>query len=146
MEKPAQPKAQFAARLHEICADKQLPVRGRATQLARQFAVSQQAAAKWLGGLSYPELETAIAIAEWAEVNVTWLLQGVGLKRGNRVSTRAQLLEEALRSLPPDLGTDLLDNLRAKLERVGRLTAQEPPARYQSMLDAYEHELTTKRH
>lgn len=110
------------------------------------FSVSQQGAAKWLGGLSYPELETAIAIAEWAEVNVTWLLQGVGMKRGNRVSTRAQLLDEAIRSLPPELGTDLLDNLRAKLERVGRLTAQEPPARYQSMLDAYEHEIATKRH
>jgi transcriptional regulator with XRE-family HTH domain len=139
-------KAEFAARLNEICTDKGLPARGRQTQLAKQFSVSQQAAKKWLDGTSYPEMDTVVAIAEWAEVNVNWLLQGVGLKQGNRMSTKAQLLDEAIRSLPPELGTDLIDNLRAKLERVGRLTAQEPPARYQTMLDAYELEISRKTH
>jgi hypothetical protein len=91
-------------------------------------------------------MDTIIAIADWADVNVNWLLQGAGPKRGNRMSTKAQVLEEAIQSLPPEMGTDLIDNLRAKLVRIGRLTAQEPPGRYQVMLDAYEHELAKKQH
>ena len=122
----------------------ELPERGRQTQLARQFSVSQQAVKKWLDGVSYPEMETIIAIADWADVNVNWLLQGAGPKRGNRMSTKAQVLEEAIQSLPAEMGADLIDNLRAKLLRVGRLNAQEPPGRYQVMLDAYEHELAKK--
>lgn len=137
---------QFAARLHELCTEKNLPERGRQTLLARQFGVSQQAVKKWLDGLTYPEMDTIIAIAEWADVNVNWLLQGAGPKRGNRMSTKAQVLEEAIQSLPPEMGADLIDNLRAKLIRIGKLSAQETPARYQTMLDAYEHELGTKRH
>lgn len=139
-------KQQFAERLNEVCTDMKLPMRGRASQLAKQFRVSPQAATKWLGGLSYPELDTVVAIAEWGDVHVNWLLQGVGLKRGSKISTRAQVIDEAIRSLPPELGIDLIDNLRAKLERAGRLIAQEPPARYQTALDAFEKELQGRRH
>jgi transcriptional regulator with XRE-family HTH domain len=138
-------KQRFAERLHELCNDKAMPVRGRTRQLAKTFEVSQQAASKWLGGLSYPELDTVIAIAEWGDVSVNWLLQGVGLKREAKVSTKAQILEEAIRSLPPELGTDLIDNLRTKLERIGRLTAQEPPRRYKVMLDAFEKEIVGRK-
>jgi transcriptional regulator with XRE-family HTH domain len=138
-------KQRFAERLHELCTDMGLPARGRTRLLAKQFGVSQQAASKWLAGAAYPELDTVVAICEWADVNVNWLLQGVGSKRDAKLSTKAQLLEEAIRSLPPELGTDLIDNLRIKLERVGRLTAQEPPRRYQTMLDAFEKEIANGR-
>src|ERR1700754_872095 len=94
------PLTPFAERLIELCVDKQLPARGRQTQLAKLFKVSQQAARKWLDGRSYPETDKIVAIADWAGVNVNWLLQGVGPKHGNRVDAKALVLDEAVRMLP----------------------------------------------
>lgn len=136
----------FAERLRELCADMGLQTRGRQTQLAKRFGVSQQAARKWLEGLSYPELDTVIDICEWSQVSVNWLLQGLGPKKGDQVAVKALVLDEALRSLPSALAVDLVDNLRAKLERVGRLTAREPIKRYLTMLDSYEHEIGPQKH
>lgn len=93
-----------------------------------------------------PELEMAIRIADWADVNINWLLQGVGPKHGNRIDAKALVIDEAVRSLPRELGINLIDNLRAKLERAGKLQAQEPSKRYTTMLDAYEHEIGRPRH
>ena len=107
VDSPEALRQSFAQRLAEICADKGLPLRGRQTELSRLFKVSQQAAGKWLKAQSYPEMATAVALAAWAGVNVTWLLQGTGPKRGDRVDTKAVVLDEAIRSLPPDLGVDL---------------------------------------
>lgn len=137
--------ARFAERMNEICDDMGLPrERGRQTALAALFKVTNKAARKWLLGLGYPEMAMAIRIADWANVSLVWLLQGSGPRRERRVDTKALLLDEAVHSLPPELGADLIDNLRSKLERVGRLTAQEPPARYITMLDAYEQEISRK--
>jgi transcriptional regulator with XRE-family HTH domain len=133
--------AAFALRLIELCGDMKLPARGRQTQLARLFDVSQQATKKWLDGESLPKTETLNKIAEWAGVNVNWLQQGSGPKTGNRVDAKVLMLDEAIRSLPPEQGIDLIDNLRAKLVRFGKLSAAEPNARYAVMLKAYEHEL-----
>ena len=49
-------------------------------------------------------------------------------------------------SLPRESGLDLIDNLRAKLIRFGKIPAEEPAARYNVMLDAYEKELSRKAH
>lgn len=135
----------FAQRLNDVCDDMGItPDRGRQTALAKQFGVNPKAARKWLLGIGLPELATAIRIAVWGDVNLTWLLQGSGAKRGMRVDTKALVLDEAVRSLPSELGTDLVDNLRAKLQRIGRLSA-EPASRYRSMLDGYEKEFCKKR-
>lgn len=134
----------FAERLAEICTDKGLPAHGRQTKLAKLFGVTQAAARKWLNGVTYPEMEKLVAIADWADVNINWLLQGAGPKRGNRIDTRALVIDQAVRSLPREMGIDLIDNLRAKLERVGKLTAHEPSPHLRSMLDAYEDELSKK--
>lgn len=137
----------FAERMHEVCDDMGLPAeRGRQSDLARHFGVTPKAARKWLNGDNYPELPLAIRIANWAQVNITWLLQGSGLKRGNRIDGKVAVLDEALHSLPPELGTDLVDNLRAKLVRAGKLQVQEPAGRYETMLRAYEKELGGKTH
>jgi transcriptional regulator with XRE-family HTH domain len=130
----------------DLCNDMKLPTRGRQSRLAVRFKVSQQAAKKWLDGKGYPTIETVVEIADWADVNVNWLLQGVGPKHGNRIDAKALVIDEAVRSLPPEIGIDLIDNLRAKLERVGKLQAQEPSSRYLTMLDAYENELKRPRH
>lgn len=136
----------FAERLKELCTDMKLPARGRQTQLAAKFKVSQQAARKWLEADAWPGMETIIALADWADVNVNWLLQGAGPKRGNRIDAKALILDEALRSLPTESGTDLIDSLRAKLIRVGKLSVNEPSARYATMLAAYEQDLARKKH
>lgn len=114
--------------------------------LAKQFGVSQQAAKKWLDGDSYPGTETIVAIADWADVNVNWLLQGAGPRRGNRIAGKMLVLDEAIQMLPAELGTDLIDNLRAKLQRIGKLDVNEPTNRYNVMLDAYEAEIQRRRH
>lgn len=138
-------KSEFAARLHEICDDMGLPkVRGRQTKLAQLFKVSPNAARKWLQGLGMPEIELAVLIANWAGVNLNWLLQGVGPKHGTRVDAKVLMLDEALHTLPREMGLDMIDNLRSKLERFGKITADEPAARYSVMLDAYEKELGRK--
>lgn len=123
-----------------------LPDRGRQTQLARRFKVSQQAVKKWLDGRTFPELDTVIQISEWADVNVNWLLQGAGPKRGNRIDGKALVLDEAVRSLPSEAAIDLIDNLRAKLQRVGKLSAKEPDSRYGAMLAAYEAAIQGRKH
>ena len=139
--------AGFAERMHEICDDMGLPAgRGRQSAMAAEHGVTNKAARKWLLGLGFPELVLAFRIANWADVNLTWLLHGSVPKRGNRVDTKALVLDEAIRRLPPDMGIDLVDNLRATLERIGKLTAQEPSPRYRPMLDAYEAEFNRKRH
>jgi len=122
-----------------------LPLRGRQTGLAKLFKVSQQAARKWLDADSFPNTDTIVAIADWGDVNVNWLLQGAGPKKGNRVDTKALLLDEAVHSLTPEMGGDLIDSLRAKLIRAGKLSAEEPRGRYSIMLDAYQAELGRKR-
>lgn len=134
----------FAQRLHEICDDKSLPQRGRQSRLGERFKVSQQAARKWLDGVNYPDMKTIVAIAEWAEVNINWLIQGVGPKTGTRVDSKVLILDEALHALPRDSALDVIDSLRAKLVRFRKLTAEEPAARYNVMLDAYEKDLGRK--
>jgi transcriptional regulator with XRE-family HTH domain len=146
MTEPTPAKVAFSDRLGEICDDMKLPKRGRQTRLAKQFGVSQQAARKWLEAEGFPGTEMIIALAEWAQVNVNWLLQGAGPKTGNRVAGRVLVLDEAIHALTPEMRTDLIDNLRAKLTRIGKLTAEEPSARYRTMLDAYEHEEKTRKH
>lgn len=131
----------FSQRLAELCEEMGLPKRGRQTRLAQLFKVSQQAARKWLDAESFPMLETLVEIADWADVNINWLLQGAGPKRGNRIDTKALILDEAVHSLTPALGADLLDSLRAKLIRLGKLSVEEPNDRYMAMLRAYEHDL-----
>lgn len=136
----------FAQRLRELCDDKGLPERGRQSRLGARFKVSQQAARKWLDGLNYPDTRTIVAIAAWAEVNVNWLLQGVGPKHGSRVDAKVLVLDEALHALPREIGLDMIDSLRAKLVRFGKMSAEEPVARYNVMLDAYEKEISRKPH
>lgn len=133
----------FAARMHEICDDMGVVAgRGRQTELGGIFSVNAKSARKWLQGIGYPEMSMAVRIANWADVNVVWLLQGYGLKRGTRIDGKALVLDDAIHALPPELGADLIDNLRAKLIRAGRLAAEPEPSRYRSMLEAYEQEIS----
>ncbi|MFJ9531238.1 hypothetical protein [Herbaspirillum sp. NPDC101396] len=72
---------EFARRMNEICGDMQLPERGRQTALGQIFKVSQKGARKWLEGEAFPRWEHIVAITEWADVTVDWLVAGRGPKR-----------------------------------------------------------------
>jgi hypothetical protein len=137
--------AGFAARMNEICDDMQITAgHGRQTALAANFKVTAKAARKWLLGLGYPEMSMAVRLANWAGVNLTWLLQGAGSKHGDKVDFKAIVIAEAIKSLPREMGLDLMDNLRAKLERVGKIRPEESGNRYVTMLDGYEQEIGRK--
>lgn len=139
--------AAFASRMNEICDDKKLPrERGRQAALAAKFQLTGKAVRKWLQGIGYPEMAMAVRLANWGEVNLTWLLQGIGPKQGNKIDLKALVLDEAVRMLPPELGIDLVDNLRAKLERAGKIAVNEKGNRYLIMLESYEAEIGRKAH
>jgi transcriptional regulator with XRE-family HTH domain len=132
-------KSAFSSRLKEVCEDEGLPERGRQTALAKRFSVSQQAAKKWLSGESLPELDKVISIANWADVNVVWLLQGIGSKRVNLIDTKALVLSEAIENLPIDSKQQVLDFISYKIERADGLFTGERLSRYMTMIDAYKH-------
>ena len=136
----------FSARLREVCEEMGMPAaRGLQTQLAAKFGVSPNAARKWVQGLGMPELDTAIEIAKWAGVNINWLLQGTGPKRGDKLETQALVLNEAVDSLPADDRQMVLDFMRYKIERADGFIAGERLARYLSMIDSIKADMAKKK-
>ncbi|MFC4729207.1 DNA-binding protein [Coralloluteibacterium thermophilus] len=73
------PYAEFADRLHQTL-DRALFVqgRGRTGALADRYAVSREAARKWLCGLALPELSRIIELALDFDVSFEWLATGRG--------------------------------------------------------------------
>ena len=131
-------KAGFAHRLHELCDEKGLPARGRLKLVGEQFGVSYQAAKKWLDGNGYPSTETLLEIAQWADVNVNWLLQGVGPKRGDKVDTRALVVAEGIDALPDDHKKEVIEYMRYNFRRSEGWLMEEQRARYSGALDTFE--------
>lgn len=127
--------AAFAARLAQLCDEKGLPIRGRQTLLGKAMNVTPNAARKWLLGDGLPELDMAVQLAQWGEVNVLWLLQGSGPKR-TPFDVKSLILDEALHALPKDAAHQALEYLRYTLERSMPATAREQVARYSVMIDA----------
>lgn len=119
-----------------------MPQRGRQTQLAQKLKVSQQAASKWLGGVTYPEMDRAIELAELAGVNVAWLLQGIGPKRGSKIDAKVLELGEAIGELEQDERQLVLDFIEFRIHK-SPLIVGEKMARYMKMIDAFKR--TTKR-
>jgi transcriptional regulator with XRE-family HTH domain len=131
-------KLAFAARLNELCGEAGLPAeRGRQTRLAKLFEVTPNAARKWLLGLGLPELEVAIRIAKWADVNVEWLLTGRGAKSGDKVPTRALVVDEVLRSGTPAERRELVKYVEYRLDNSEVPIAAEAKARYKAALESY---------
>lgn len=128
-------RAEFASRLHEVCAEKGLAERGRQTALGRLCAVSYQAAKKWLDGDGWPALDKALTICEWGGVNVNWLLQGQGPKRGTNIDANRLGVLEAVDALPADDRQQALDFIRYKVEKADGWFAHDQLGRYLVMLD-----------
>lgn len=128
-------KGGFAARLRELCDENHMPERGRQSQLAREFSVSQGATRKWLTGESLPELEMVVRLSTYFKVNVNWLLQGVGLKRGTKIDMKAVVLDEALSSFPTDERREVLNYIKYKLVSAKARYTGEQLARYTVALD-----------
>ncbi len=130
-------KLEFAARLQELCTEKEVPVRGRQRQLATLFGVVPNAARKWLVGEGLPNLDQVIAIAKWGQVNVEWLLSGRGPRRGNLVPMDAVVLDEMFRSMPTAERRESIAMLKYELTKASRYIAAEAAARYEAALDHY---------
>lgn len=73
-------KKLFAERLNKSLDFAGIPPKGkgRQTQLASLFSVSQESARKWLEGESFPDTKRIPEIAKKLKVNAQWLLAGVG--------------------------------------------------------------------
>lgn len=130
----------FAARLLEVCDEQGLPPRGRLKQLGERFQVSYQAAKKWLEAESYPTTDTLLAIAQWGNVNVNWLLQGVGPKRGEEADERALVIAEGIDKLRDDHKREVIEYMRYNFNRSeseGWFTAEQQ-LRYRRVLDSFE--------
>lgn len=134
-------RQEFAQRLLEVCNDKKLPERGRLKQLGKLFGVSYQAAKRWLDAETFPQTETLLAIAEWGQVNVNWLLQGVGPKRAAPPEATVTAAE-GINQLPDDDKLQVIDYMRFKFHARKGWFAEESLARYDAALD----ELGKKRH
>lgn len=73
-------KKSFAERLNIALDNAGIPQKGkgRQLQLAALFGVSQESARKWLAGKSFPDTKRIPEIAKRLNVNVQWLLSGIG--------------------------------------------------------------------
>jgi transcriptional regulator with XRE-family HTH domain len=146
MKSAAQHRQEFASRLAEVCEDMQLPLRGRQTQLAKMLHVSQQAVRKWLDGEAFPEMDKVLAIADWAEVNVNWLLQGAGPKYDKTLPTRALVIDEVMRFGTPEDRRELINFIRYKLSQAAIPLAAERLKRYEKALETYVEDRTQPDH
>lgn len=130
-------RAAFATRMHEVCVELGIPPgHGRQTALGKMFGVTAKAARKWLMGLSYPEMATAIAISLKAGVNVLWLLQGTPPKKGEHVDPKALHLAEALEGLPVENRNAVLDYMRFQIGNTGSWFASEALRTYMADIEA----------
>jgi len=127
--------AAFAERINELCEDWEMPEHGRQTILGAKFDVNPNTARKWLLGLGLPELEKAIEIANAAGVNVRWLLQGEGLKRGDKADPNAEMLREALADMPVEMRQASFDFLEFQLVKADGFIAPGKLANYLKLLD-----------
>lgn len=73
----------FARRLNEALDDLGVVIgEGRQAQVARMFNVKPPAARKWLLGEGLPEVTKIPGMATKLDVNFSWLLYGIGPKKG----------------------------------------------------------------
>lgn len=127
----------FSRRLHEVCDDLKLPAgHGRQAGLGRLFEVTPKGARKWLTGEGWPEMSMAMRIANKAGVNVLWLLQGTGPKRGERIDDSLRLVAEAIEHLPSAERGRVLHFLSFELAQHPGWFATEATARYAAAIDA----------
>lgn len=113
------PKQEFAARLHQALDSRGAPPRhyGRGAEVARRCGISPTAAAKWLNGESYPDLERAIALAEWLGVSVEWLYTGRGARDVARPDPAISEVVELFSGLPTEQRNAALEFLKFQKER-----------------------------
>jgi transcriptional regulator with XRE-family HTH domain len=123
--------------MEEVCDLLGIPEgHGRQAELGRAFGVTPKAARKWLQGEGYPEMAKAVEICSRVDVNLTWLLQGVGPQRGHAIDGDQLRIVEALQALPREQRTAVFEFIRFTLDRTPGWFAEEQRGRYMAALDA----------
>lgn len=101
-------KDAFIARLTEVLNALRYPERGRQSQLARRYGLSQPSVHKWFTGEAMPRYEIVADLCRRAMISYEWLMTGRGPK-----------------FVPPDTA-----QLPPEVQRVtSRLLAMEPAQR-----------------
>ncbi len=135
----------FAQRLTEICVDKGVKDHGKQRFLAGLLKVSQPAVGKWFNGDSFPELDKMVQLADWASVNLDWLMTGRGPKqRSSSLAARSWILE-ALDDMVVDRTQATLVFYGFQLQNSSTLIASEKLARYLSMIDEFKRDMASKK-
>ena len=88
---------EFAGRLHQALDDLGIPAENRASFLAKMFGLTAPACRRWLNGLNYPETYRLVALANKLQVNIVWLLDGVGEKKESFQRINKDLLQDIVR-------------------------------------------------
>lgn len=136
----------FAARVHELCDELGIPQgHGRQTLLGKRFGVTPKAARKWLNGIAYPEMATAVRMCEEAGLNVLWLLQGTGPKRAQREEASLVTLAEGLQRLPELQRSAVLEFLRYQFVQADGWFTNEALQRYTDSIDALQRQTANSR-
>jgi len=128
--------AMFSRHINELCDDWGMPQHGRQTHLGAKFGVNPNTARKWLLGIGLPELEKSIEIANEAGVNIRWLLQGEGLKKGDKVDADAEMLKSAIEELPDHMRQASFDFIEYQLVKADGFIA---PGKLSSYIKLLEH-------
>lgn len=127
----------FAGRVNELCDALGIePGRGRQTALGQRFGVTPKGARKWLMGIAYPEMPLAVAMCQTAGVNVLWLLQGAGPKRGDQIDPKLLHVAQALESMPKQQRDAVLDFMKYQVTQTGQWFAAEALRNFVDDIDA----------
>lgn len=81
-------------------------------------------------------MSMAVRIANLAGVNVLWLLQGNGPKRGERVDPNVLAVVEAIEHLPQEERSHIASYLGFEFQKLPHWFVAEAQARYVVALDA----------
>lgn len=125
----------FAERMNELCEDWQMPEAKRQTLLGTKFKVTPNTARKWLLGLGFPEMEMCIQIAKEAEVNIRWLLQGEGLKKGDKGDPSAETLKSAIDDMPQEMRQASFDFIEYQLTKADGFIPAAKLANYIKLME-----------
>lgn len=121
----------FARRLHEACAEKEIPKHRRAAVMAQITGVTPKATSKWFDGKGFPTIYHCNQMAAYLGINVNWLLT----ERGPRYAESApdmgnpelKALCQLYLDLPREKQQRLLCRLQKKATKFRRRVAELAP-------------------
>lgn len=130
MPRPQDEKRAFSQRLKQALKRSHKKVE-TPTELATQFnlrykggSISNQAAQKWLTGLSLPTVDKMDVLADWLNVSAQWLRHGIAEERPSMAGRKSQAKKTAAAVQPTVEELKLLARIRNLSEHRRNLVAE----------------------